>query len=246
MQDRPCKTGVVAPCSACCQHRATLSQAWRHPTAQCTVARTMHDSSPPVDAAATTAGDAADVPALDLDAVAQHISQGLDRVGRGLHRGVLQPAGTRPALGGRGGRRSRTPSLPRPWKLVTEAGCALEPAEQPIARAVATGRTASERILGGQHPNGQRTCLQLTARPRTDTSGKVTGVVVTVSPTPSRPRGFPPAALCAAVIEAMSEGVVLHDATGAIISANASAERIPRPQPRADDRPRSAPTPGGD
>lgn len=119
-----------------------------------------------------------------------------------------------------------------PWDIVNADGGKVMPEEQPAMIAARTREPVHGCLLGVARPTGDRVWLLVTALPQGE--GDAFRVVVSFTDaTKERARfeGVQSAHAASerryeAVLRAMSEGLVIHDPTGAIRFSNRGAERI--------------------
>jgi len=141
------------------------------------------------------------------------------------------------------------------WDVIDADGRPLPAEVRPVAIVVATGEAMQDRVLGVMRPNGERAWVLANAKPRFNVDGALRDVIVTLADISTERQRLlhlqedlaaRDSALDAArrdriaaeqerdasdatyrsVVGVMTEGVAVHDETGAIQTANPAAERI--------------------
>lgn len=123
----------------------------------------------------------------------------------------------------------------RSWSIVDADGQALSGTEEPFRRVLRTGVSVVGQVLGVLAADeSTRMWLRVNATPLRAPAGEIEQVLVSFTDVSLERRNVDEAQAAravseeryAAVLRAMSEGVAVHDTTGAIAFSNPSAERI--------------------
>lgn len=120
------------------------------------------------------------------------------------------------------------------WDVIHSDGRAFTSDEIPVMACLRTGAPVRGVLLGVARPQRERIWLRVTAQPLRDEAGLVTEVLASFTDVSEERRRVDDEKqvreaseqLYASVLRAMSEGVAVHDPTGAIRFSNPSAERI--------------------
>ena len=123
----------------------------------------------------------------------------------------------------------------RRWDIIDAAGEVVTAGNEPFARVFRTGASVEGQVLGVLAADGStRMWLRVNAMPLRNPGGEIERVLVSFTNISVEVRRVDEAQAAraeselryAAVLRAMSEGVAVHDSTGAIAFSNPSAERI--------------------
>ena len=125
--------------------------------------------------------------------------------------------------------REQVPPAPG-WRAIHEDGAPFAPEEHPSAVALQTGQTQSDVVMGFEQPDGKFLWVKGSAAPLHDQTGRVSGVVSTITDVTERKQAE--RALreseerYRAVVTNMAEGVIVQDETGNVLTMNPAAEAI--------------------